>query len=105
MYKRGPLIPVALETMPGKSVQHLVAAMPRQERQKLSKFLRGVRVEYGKQKRKASIQGLSEKGADHEMFTNATGQQMSVAQYFRTAFNITLQYPKVLCVRVCVFHL
>jgi len=103
MYKPGPLIGVCLEALdaPGNQPAVLSAGLDRQRRQKLSKFLRGVRVEYGKKDtRKGSIQGLSEKGANQEMFTDSAGRVLSVAQYFQTTHNIRLQFPAMLCVRV-----
>lgn len=109
MYKSGPLIPVCLDFLgvPGNQVGALRENLSPQQRRSLSRFLRGLRVEYGKagEKRRASIQGLSDRGADQEMFANASGQQMSVAQYFRQTRNMPLQHSGLLCVRVRVIAL
>ncbi|OBZ76133.1 Protein argonaute-2 [Grifola frondosa] len=111
MYKPGPLIDVALDFLgrPGANPNLLapIQRFPDRERVRLQRFLHGVRITVrlpgeGDQTGRAGrvIRGLSTAGADALVFQRE-GQQITVAEYFRTVRNCTLRFPQILCVAVC----
>ena len=110
MYKRGPLIEVALEHIGAQDVRALAQApqgtLNDRQRWMLQRFLAGLRVtvlqangQRGRVPR--TIKGVTNVSATHHMFTpRGGGAPRSVAQYFAQTNNRPLRYPNIICVVV-----
>lgn len=82
--------------------------LPDRERLRLSRFLTGLRVttRHGDPSGKTSggtprvIKKLSDKGAQDMRFALREGGNKTVAAYFKETYNITLQFPDMICIEV-----
>lgn len=82
--------------------------LPTRQRIALQRFIAGVKVTFsvqgaGQAPRTVVVASLSSEGADTCTFANAAGANVTVAAYFRQT-NRPLQYPSVLCIKVCFMH-
>jgi eukaryotic translation initiation factor 2C len=106
MYRPGPLVDLCLDFLGGPRNPNRLSptqGLPDRERLRLQRFLSSVRIvtphTAGSQAR--VIKKLTSAGANALSFTmRGSGGTMTVADYFRRHANITLQYPKVICVEV-----
>ncbi|KAI8463604.1 MAG: Piwi domain-containing protein, partial [Monoraphidium minutum] len=101
--KAGPLVEIMADLL-GRSPADLSRGLGERDLRALSRELRGVRVVVerpgGKVIRK-TIWGLSKVGADRTMFFyEPEKKEISVVQYFKAAYGITLQCPRLPCVNV-----
>ncbi|CCA66578.1 related to argonaute-like protein-Laccaria bicolor [Serendipita indica DSM 11827] len=115
MYKSGSLIDLCLDFF-GKPGNPAILApsrgLPERERQRLSRFLVGVRVVTrvaqaqgqqrpgGRQANPRVIKRLSNQSAKDLRFSLRDGTTQSVADYFRITYRRELRYPDLLCVEV-----
>ncbi|CDO71262.1 hypothetical protein BN946_scf184908.g19 [Trametes cinnabarina] len=108
MYKPGPLLQIAREHLETNDLGVLAQqGGVSRERVKLQRFLSGVRiiVEIPGQRQTARrparvVKRLTASGASDLSFVNREGKQTTVEQYFKTAHNYTLRFPKLPCVEV-----
>lgn len=113
MYKPGPLIHLCLDFFGRAGQQAAVLApsrgLPERERQKLQRFLIGVKVttnlpgSQGKSPR--AVKKLSNVGARQLSFKLREGGTITVADYYQRTYNRPLQHPDVMCVEVCLTHI
>lgn len=65
----------------------------------VSKEIRGVEIEAthrpGVRQNGCAVKGLSRLGADKTFFTMVNGEKVSIAQYFKKVYDITLSFPKL----------
>lgn len=107
MYKPGSLMKLCLEFL-GKDNPDVLApsrGLPDRERQRLQRFISGIRVltpTPGGKTIARVIKKLSSAGASALSFQLKEGGSMTVAQYFASAGR-ALKFPHVLCVEVCFF--
>ncbi|XP_075489913.1 protein argonaute MEL1 [Primulina tabacum] len=76
--------------------RNLTRPLSDQDRIKVKKNLKGVKVELNHQQyiKRYKISGISTQPAQQLMFpVDESGEKISVVQYFRQKYNITLQYP------------
>ncbi|OQR82053.1 Argonaute2 (AGO2), partial [Thraustotheca clavata] len=77
--------------------------LSKQQHSLASKMFRGVKIRVthrGTQKRQSRVNGLSPKSARDTFFEDENGKKMSVVQYFKSQYGITLQYPDLPCLHV-----
>ncbi|TRM60484.1 Piwi domain-containing protein [Schizophyllum amplum] len=114
MYQAGPLINLCLSFLrrPPNN-PNVLGQMNDRDRLELKRFLVGLKVVVGnkdnaqnaQQRPPRSVTGLSRQSAKDLTFNmrregQTTGQNITVAQYFRTVVNRPLQYPNLPCVEV-----
>jgi len=106
MYKSGRLLDLCLEFLGQRDPKLLspVQRFPDRERLRLQRFISGMRVTtaHGGRSRTLVIKKLSSQGASQSMFTTREGQTQSVANYFKTVLNRSLQFPDVICIEVYI---
>ncbi|XP_031123112.1 protein argonaute 5-like [Ipomoea triloba] len=87
--------PILLSDYVKKFVRDLSRPLTDQDRIKIKRDLRGVRVEFNhlSYTRRYKISGLSSRPAHQLIFELDGGEKTSVAQYFKQKYNIVLQYP------------
>ena len=61
--------------------------------------IKGLKIETTHMKRKQRVSSVSTQPARNEMF-DCEGTQMSVVEYFKTKYNITLQHPELPCLKL-----
>ncbi|KAJ7578988.1 argonaute-like protein [Mycena floridula] len=107
MYRGGSLIDLCLDFF-GRNDPNILAptrGLPDRERLRLARFISGLRVNTkraGKpndRPRGKTIRKLSTAGADQLTFSLASGENLTVAQYFERQ-NQRLRFPSLLCVEV-----
>ena len=69
------------------------------QRKKFAKEIKAIKVETTHIKRKQKASGLSFKSAKDETF-DCEGRKVSVLNYFKDKYNITLQYPDLPCIKI-----
>jgi eukaryotic translation initiation factor 2C len=107
MYKPGRLIDLALEFL-GRSGQPDALAprhrFPERERMRLQHFLSGIKVmtPYSPhhQGRPRIVKKLTRLGAREQSFEVDDGETMTIAEFYRARYNISLVYPDVICVEL-----
>jgi eukaryotic translation initiation factor 2C len=104
MYKSGPLMEVCLSFFEERDPRKLAPRHGFTARKiaALAKFLSNLSVTTTHINKGRTIKSVSRAGAGDLMF-DKDGQMISVARYFQQHANITLRYPDVVCVEVCVF--
>jgi eukaryotic translation initiation factor 2C len=111
MYKPGPLIDLCLDFFGGPRNPNRLSpeqGFPDRERLRLQRFLSGVRIvtPHTAGAHARVIKKLTSAGANALSFTmRGSGVTMTVANYFQQHLNRALQFPKVICVEVCIPHL
>lgn len=108
MYKPGPLIDLALDFFgrQGNTPNMLAPSkgLPERMRRDLQQFLSGVKVTTsagaGLGRPPRMITSLSREGAKQLTFQLQDGTITNVADHFRTAYNVTLRFPDILCAGV-----
>ena len=69
------------------------------QRKKFAKEIKAIKIETTHMKRKQKANGLSVKSARDETF-DCEGRKVSVLNYFKDKYNITLQYPDLPCIKI-----
>ncbi|KAJ7670048.1 argonaute-like protein [Mycena polygramma] len=113
MYRAGSLIEVCCEYLKSRSsaepmaVTDLMHQLQTSEhvRQRLTRFIEDVRVEWRRIGTKEdmlvrTVKGVTRAGADQEIFTLRDGRRMSVAKYYLQTAGEPLTYPGLQCVQV-----
>nr|GMD25449.1 protein argonaute 5 [Ipomoea batatas] len=87
--------PILVSEYVKKFVRDLSRPLTDQDRIKIKRDLRGVKVEFNhlSYTRRYKISGLSSQPAHQLIFELDGGEKISVGQYFRQKYNIVLQYP------------
>lgn len=105
--KSGPLVEVIVDILNMRGPQDLARGIQPRDLSRLTKALRGLRVRQrvGTNVRKHTIRGVSSRPADQEMFVDAAGKRISVADYFNAKLRAlappsSLRFPKLPCVDV-----
>lgn len=108
MYKEGNLLDLCMDFFGhGQNVSPNEMLTPGRrfrdiERIRLQKFLSGLHVRAASTgDRNRVVRGLSRVGANQLTFETRPGEQMTVAHYFQS-LGITLRFPSVICVLVCL---
>ena len=112
MYKPGPLINLCLDFFSKSNGNPNILApsqgLPERERQKLQRFLLGVKVVTnlpgGQGKSPRAVKKLSNAGARQLSFKLREGGSITVADYYQKTYNRPLRFPNILCVEVRVHH-
>jgi len=106
-YKSQPVLEFINEIMERRGFVEGRRELSDAERVKLSKEIKGLKVQVthlGKQKRKYRVIGVSKEAVSRKTFTkeNTDGTKVSVtvAQYFKDQYGITLRYPLLPCLQV-----
>lgn len=110
MYKSGPLIHICLEFL-GKPANdnnaNLLAptkGFPERERQRLQRFLTGIKVVTtltgGSARTPRALKKLTSSGAKQLSFKLREGGTITVADYFQRTYNRSLRWADVICAEV-----
>lgn len=104
-YKPGPLMNIALEASGLRDPRDLTAtAFDHRRLRELERFLSGVRVSVqpagGGPPNIVVIHSLTREGATNIRFERE-GRQTNVAAYYRELTNRALQFPNMICAKVC----
>lgn len=81
----------------------LPASFNKYQHSAFSKAISGVKVQITHRpgvRRQYRVNKLSSHGADETFFEDENGKRMSVAQYFASAYNVRLRYPRLPCLHV-----
>ncbi|KAG9286308.1 hypothetical protein G9A89_014295 [Geosiphon pyriformis] len=102
-YEGGPVLQLVCKQLGKRSAIELARGIPDNDRLKLEKSLKYLKVRVTHRGTSASqlrfrIIGLTELGANKLIFTGADNLQMDVASYFETQYNYRLIYPYLPCV-------
>ncbi|KAJ3501716.1 hypothetical protein NLJ89_g9216 [Agrocybe chaxingu] len=104
MYREGPLLDLCLEFLNQRDPSNLspVRRFPDRERLRLQRFISNMRVmtTYGGKKKAYVVKKVSVQAASEIRFTTRDGRSVTVADYFRSALNVPLRFPDVVCVEV-----
>ncbi|KAF8335043.1 argonaute-like protein [Cantharellus anzutake] len=105
MFRPGPLINVCLDFFGGNQDPRRLSfkfGLPDRERLRLQRFLAGVRVltdPTGKgNPQPRVIRKLSDRSATDTRFSLREGGNITVANYFKQTYNITLKHPDAFCI-------
>ena len=105
MYKSGSLLKLCLEFF-GKSQPSALstkAGLPERERQRLQRFVAGLKIQYGTDSKLRTVKKLTINGAADEYFVDNTREKVSVADHFKILMNHPLQFPHMICIDVGSF--
>jgi eukaryotic translation initiation factor 2C len=79
--------------------RNLPRRLDERQRRKFAKEIKAIKVETTHIKRKQKASGLSFKSAKDETF-DCEGRKVSVLNYFKDKYKITLQYPDLPCIKI-----
>ncbi|CAB4018547.1 argonaute-2-like isoform X2, partial [Paramuricea clavata] len=79
--------------------RNLPRRLDERQRKKFAKEIKAIKVETTHIKRKQKASGLSFKSAKDETF-DCEGRKVSVLNYFKDKYNITLQHPDLPCIKI-----
>ncbi|RLN81527.1 hypothetical protein BBO99_00003659, partial [Phytophthora kernoviae] len=85
------------------SLRNMPTSLEKYQHSAFSKAIRGVKVNITHRpgvKRSYRVNGLSRESAERTFFENDEGQRVSIVQYFQSAYNLRLRYPKLPCLHV-----
>ncbi|CAB4019639.1 argonaute-2-like isoform X3, partial [Paramuricea clavata] len=80
-------------------LQNLPRRLDEKQRKKFAKEIKAIKVETTHMNRKQKASGLSFKSAKDETF-DCEGRKVSVLNYFRDKYKITLQHPDLPCIKI-----
>ncbi|KAJ3040163.1 hypothetical protein HDV00_011383 [Rhizophlyctis rosea] len=103
-YRSGPLIDVISEFFGARRITDIPKLQFLQSLHHLSRFLRGLKVDTtytpANGRTKYRIEGISDKSADTARILIDGQPPMSIAQYYRSRYDIVLLYPFLPCAQV-----
>ena len=106
MYMPGPLIGLALAHLnlnrPDSLAPRGLGGLPDKDRLGLQRFITGLSVTTSHSQRERVVKKLSKEGASDLRFELDSGQQTTVANYFRGVLGGPLRHPEIICVEVRV---
>ncbi|XP_046856742.1 protein argonaute-2-like isoform X1 [Xenia sp. Carnegie-2017] len=95
-YKAQPVIDFMCEFL---NLRNLPRSLDTRQRMKFAKEIKAIKVETTHMKRKQKASGLSNRSAREETF-DCDGRKVTVLDYFRNTYNVSLRHPDLPCVKI-----
>ncbi|XP_046856736.1 protein argonaute-2-like isoform X2 [Xenia sp. Carnegie-2017] len=95
-YKPQPVIDFMCEFL---NLRNLPRSLDARQRMKFAKEIKAIKVETTHVKRKQKAGGLTDRSAREETF-DCDGRKVTVLDYFKNTYNISLRHPDLPCVKI-----